>query len=306
MSIKLKAISGYAPAITSLKMTKRHYDDVNYEKLIDDVHIVTDAHGFFKNEKDFREEAEIFLDNESEIRSYINAKMSISENILSDLNKLAKWGAGVGLDAWIDDGHETILRYIDLSFVGENLGYGTVADLDSHVARMNNRMIRSSSRIAKYDQDERSEWYVGRICSIEDMLETFGKSAPNSFVNSEGKVFIKTPNGYVVEGEETDGDARRGNYPLCIPMQCIFNVNLYDLRHIYMRRNKYTHATPELKNAIEDLADQVEQAIPCDLGKLVRYDYALIPDENGNINTDHYELVHIMDIKKVYVPRTTE
>ena len=119
-------------------------------------------------------------------------------------------------------------------------------------------------------------------------------------------MFIKTPNGYVVEGEETDGDARRENYPLCIPMQCIFNVNLYDLRHIYMRRNKYTHATPELKNAIEDLADQVEQAIPCDLGKLVRYDYALIPDENGNINTNHYELVHIMDIKKVYVPRTTE
>ena len=306
MSIKLKAISGYAPAITSLKMTKRHYNEKTYEELIDDVHAVTDAHGFFKNEKDFREVAEIFLDNESEIRSYINAKMSISENILSELNKLAKWGAGVGMDAWIDDGHEAILRFIDLSFVGENLGYGTVADLDSHVTRMNNRMIRSSSRIAKYDQDERSEWYVGRICSIEDMLETFGKSAPNSFVNSEGKVFIKTPNGYVIEGEETDGDARRGNYPLCIPMQCIFNVNLYDLRHIYMRRNKYTHATPELKNAIEDLANQVEQAIPCDLGKLVRYDYALIPDENGNINTNHYELVHIMDIKKVYVPRTTE
>lgn len=306
MSIKLKQVDGFATAITSLKMSKRHYNGENYEKLIDDIYAVTDAHGFFKIEKDFREEAEIFLDNESEICSYVDEKMNIRGKVLSELNKLAKWGAGVGMDAWIDDGHDTILRYIDFTFVTEGLHRAGQDDLDAHSYRFNNRIVRESTRLATFKKGERSEWYQPRIRSVEDMLETFGKTVPASYVDSEGVTWVYTNFGYVREDLVDDKDANRGNYPESIPSNAIWKINLYDLRHVYKRRNKYTHANPELKEFIEDLADQVEQAIPCDLGKLVRYDYALIPDENGNINTNHYELVHIMNIKKVYVPRTTE
>ena len=66
------------------------------------------------------------------------------------------------------------------------------------------------------------------------------------------------------------------------------------MRHIYMRRNEYTHANPELKEGIEMLADQIEEALPCDLGKLIRNDYCT----DGKMH-------HIMKIKKVYVPDET-
>ena len=62
-----------------------------------------------------------------------------------------------------------------------------------------------------------------------------------------------------------------------------------------MRRNEFTHASPELAEGIEDLADQIEKALPI-LGDLVRNDYC-----------DDGKLHHIMNICKhfVDVPKTS-
>ena len=61
------------------------------------------------------------------------------------------------------------------------------------------------------------------------------------------------------------------------------------MRHIYKRRNEYTHAAPELKMAIEQVADQIEDKLPV-LGQLVRNEWC-----------DDGKLHHVMKVSKHYV-----
>lgn len=267
--IKVKEIRGLADAILSLKFSKRTYTEEIDQQIRALVHECTDMNGFVEP----------------------NADPMKCHQLLIEMNKLAKWGAGVNQSAAIDAGHETILRFIDVTFVISDVSYGTMADLDSHAMRMNNRIVRSSSRLAQYDVGELSEWYSTNIIPFTEVLESHNE-LPDVITSNEKK-FYRTPYGYIEETVEvSDLDVRRGLYPIAIPMSAICKVNLFDLRHIYMRRNKYTNATPELKNNIEDLADQIEKALPGNLGKLVRYDYCT----DGRMH-------HIMHIHKYYVGR---
>lgn len=275
MSITLVEVSGIPHALAALKQSKRHYD---LDEHLEDIRFyreVSDERGFILPENNLCADA--------------------AAKVVSDLTRLAKWGAGVDQgDAGtrIDAGHETLLRYIDFTFAVRNIGYATMADLDSHAKRFDNRIVRSSSRLASYDETETCWWYNDKNLELGQAAELLGIEYPDTF-EYNNITWKRTANGYVPLGYENDKDIVRGNYPLHIPMSAVMRINFVDLRHIYMRRNIFTHATPELKVDIEDLADQIEQAIPYDLGKLIRYDYAYDPVTKTN------RLAHIMSIRKV-------
>lgn len=282
MAITLTEVNGLAAADASLKQSKRSFKMEQYQEVMKLIYNHSDYRGFI-------------LPPSNDPGRNTQRYQDEHNKIVEMLNKLAKWGAGVGQESsgtWIDSGHETLLRYIDLTFIVENCGYATVADLDAHVMRFNNRIIRSSSRIAKYDELETSWWYQDKNLGLAEVANVIGLEFPEKFTDKNGKVWVRAQNGYVPEGFDNNGDYTRGNYPLHIPMNAICKINLFDLRHVYKRRNAYTHATQELRHDIEGLADQVEAAIPGDLGKLVRYDYAYNP------NTGKNELAHIMSIRK--------
>lgn len=282
MAITLTEVNGLAAADASLKQSKRSFKMEQYQEVMKLIYNHSDYRGFI-------------LPPSNDPGRNTQGYQDEHNKIVDILNKLAKWGAGVGQEdngTWIDAGHETLLRYIDLTFVVEALHRGGTDDLDSHAMRFNNRIVRSSTRLATYDQSERSPWYKGKILSVEEVANGLGIDLPNEFTDLEGTTWVKSANGYVNKHFEGNHDVMRGNYPLSIPMSAIMKINLFDLRHVYKRRNAYTHAAPELRMYIEGLADQVEAAIPGDLGKLVRYDYAYNP------NTGKNELSHIMSIRK--------
>lgn len=276
MNFRLMEVRGLVTALLTLKMSKRTYTEEYEEKL--------------------RLLNRMFTHSESGFvihRNQVSAgQRDDYDNFISMLNTLAKWGAGVGLSADIDAGHETLLRFIDFDVHVTGLHYAGIADLDSHAMRMNSRIVRSSSRLTTKGSTTLSDWYQDKIIPFNALAKDKNELAEH--ITQNGEVFVKTASGYVREDLLEDKDVLRGLYPLGMASDCIFKVNLHDMRHIYMRRNEYTHANPELKKGIEMLADQIEEALPCDLGKLIRNDYC----------TDG-EMHHIMKIKKVYVPDET-
>ena len=276
MKFELMEVRGIVDACLALKMTRRSYTPEYEEKIRTALYKCTDSRTGKIMEK---------CDEHS------------FELIYNEMNKIAKWGAGVGLSAYVDAGHETILRFIDFSIHVTGLHRGAMDDFDAHAMRMNNRIVRSSTRgNGAYSVGEMSDWYKDKIIplsrvvqSVSEIMESFG--LPQT-IERDGKTYVFVGDGYIQEDFVENGDAQRGLYRLSIPMNCICKINLFDLRHIYMRRNEFTHANPELAAGIEMLADQIEDAVPGDLGKLIRYDYC----SDGQLH-------HIMDIQKVYVPR---
>lgn len=292
-NIRLVEITGVKAAFASLLMSKWSYTPEKYKEISDLVDIYTNPKNGFMN-----------LD--------VNRKANTPEKfdqITDWLKKAAKWGLGADdmFDGWLDDGHETLLRFIDFTFFTEGLHRGAQDDLDAHAVRFNSRIVRSSTRLAVKDGVELSDWYKGKILPFDEAFKKIVENVngisqlnelPLSFVDSDGILWFKKPGGYVVAGYQDNADACRGNYPLGLASNGIWKINFVDLMHVYMRRNKYTHASPELRECIESLADQVEEALPI-LGKFIRYRWARHP--NGN-----YGLTHVMDVKKVYSNRTGE
>lgn len=270
MKFELMEVRGLVDACLALKMSKRSYTREYEDKLRQAILSCTDySTGFFPIYDEIPTGDEAFL--------------------LGELNKVAKWGAGVGMDSYIDAGHETILRMIDFSIHVFDLHRGAMDDFDSHAMRMNNRIVRSSTRgNGAYSLNEMSEWYKDKIVPLSEVYE------PNHLdvINRDGVPYIFTGDGYIRHDLVENGDVQRGLYRLSIPMSCICKIDLYDMRHIYKRRNEFTHAAPELAQGIEMLAEQIEQALPGDLGLLIRNDYC----SDGKLH-------HIMDIQKTYVPR---
>lgn len=278
MKFKLMKITGIDDALMSLKMSKRHWDYIEHIDTIAQINKFTDQYGRI-----------VPSDDES---GYLDLCVS--------LDKLAKWGAGVGHGkAYVGDGHETILRFIDVTFVTVGLHRGAQDDLDAHAVRFNNRIVRSSTRLAKFSNGEKSDWYKDKILTIEEAMKITGEELPEVIVDDTGVSWVYATNGYVRADLVKNFDVLRGNYPLSIPSTAIWKINFQDLRHVYMRRNAKTSAAPELREGIEQLADQIEKWIPGDLGKLIRYDYA-------KVGEDKYDLVHIHDIQKVYNPRDSK
>lgn len=173
----------------------------------------------------------------------------MSDSLNDWLKKLLKWGTK----------HITMLKFIDLSFTVYGLHRGGQDDLDSHAKRMDNRIIRSSTRLADFHPGEKSEFYMDKIITTDEALEILEIALPDTIIHG-GEEYVRATNGYIKRGMENDKDVKRGLYMLSIPSSFIFRVNLSEFAHIYKMRNMNTSANPEVKQAVEMMAQQLNDA----------------------------------------------
>lgn len=167
------------------------------------------------------------------------------------MNKLFKWAPH----------HITMGRFLDFSFTVEGIHRGAQDDFDSHAARFDNRIIRSSTRLANYGA-EMSDWYRGKIIPTDEIIAKLGITLPDQVVSPEGVPFVRTVNGYVREDLAKNRDATRGLLMLSIPSNFIVKCNCTQFAHIVKQRDMNSHAAPELRDCVEDMMDQLRHEIP--------------------------------------------
>lgn len=228
MKVYVNEITGIADAIVSMFMSKRSWTR--------------------EMETEIRGVCERVLDRQGSICA--DAAPEDLEKYNAWTDSLVKWG-------WR---HITMLRFIDISVTVEGLHRAGQDDWDSHAARFNNRIIRSSTRLASFDY-EMSEWYQGKIIPTDTALDMLGIEAPE-VIEHNGERYVKGINGYVREDMKDNPDVKRGLYMLSIPSNFIFKVNLTEWAHVYKERNAKGSANPEVKLCCEAIADQISQLQP--------------------------------------------
>ena len=171
------------------------------------------------------------------------------EKVTKWLDSLFKW-------AWT---HITMGRFLDLSFTVYGLHRAGQDDIDAHAMRMNNRIIRSSTRLADFSHGEMSRYYQDKIVPTDVALAYLGITTPDE-IEYNGKIYVRGANGYILKGMENNKDVKRGLYMLSIPSNFIFRCNLTEFAHIYKERREQGTANPEVKQAIESMVDQLEEA----------------------------------------------
>ncbi len=228
MNIYVNEINGIADAIVSMHMSKRSW---TREKELEIRSVC---------EKVLTRAGRIAEDAEEEALTRYEAWME----------SLLKWG-------WR---HITMLRFIDISVTVEGLHRAGQDDWDSHAARFNNRIIRSSTRLASFGY-EMSDWYQDKIMPTDVALAFLGMEAPK-VLEKDGQTYVKTVNGYIREDMQDSADVKRGLYMLSIPSNFIFRVNLTEWAHVYKERNSGGTANPEVKLCCEGIADQIAQFQP--------------------------------------------
>lgn len=171
-------------------------------------------------------------------------------------SKMKKWLDSLFKWAW---SHITMGRFLDLSFTVYGMHRAGQDDLDAHAKRMDNRIIRSSTRLADFKSGEMSEYYQGKVIPTDVALAVLGITTPDE-IEYEGKTYVKSVNGYILKGMEDKKDVKRGLYMLSIPSNFIFRCNLTEFAHIYKERREQGTANPEVKRAVETMVDQLEKA----------------------------------------------
>lgn len=227
MNVYLNEITGLADALTSMYMSKRTWTR--------------------KLEEEIRRDCKLL-----DILSYGSPLYeTIKERVDNRIKSFCKF-------AWK---HITMLDFITLSVTVEGLHRAGQDDWDAHAYRFNNRIIRSSTRLADFGEDEMSDFYKDKIIPTETALEMLGIETPQT-IEKDGQVFVLAQGGYVREDLQNNRDAKRGLYRMCIPSNFIFKINLAQWAHVYKMRNKNGTANPEVKEVAERIQDAVEEILP--------------------------------------------
>ena len=182
-----------------------------------------------------------YYENDIPVGALIN--IADSSTLTDWLDKLFKWGVK----------HYTMLRFIDLSFTVYGLHRAGQDDLDSHAMRMNNRIIRSSTRLADFSHGETSEFYADKIVPTDVALAYLGIITPD-------ETYVRAVNGYIKKGMEQNRDVKRGLYMLSIPSNFIFRIQLTEFAHVYKERNQASGANQEVKTSVESMMEQITNA----------------------------------------------
>lgn len=228
MKIYVNEITGIADAVVSMFMSKRSWTREKETEIRNTCEAVLDRHG----------------------RILENADKDALEKYNTWLESLVKWG-------WR---HTTMLRFIDISVTVEGLHRAGQDDWDSHAARFNNRIIRSSTRLASFGY-EVSDWYSDKIIPTDTAFEYLGIDTPDT-MEKDGVTYVKTINGYIREDLKDSADVKRGLYMLSIPSNFIFKINLTEWGHVFKERNSEGTANPEVKMCCEAIASQIEEIQP--------------------------------------------
>ena len=155
--------------------------------------------------------------------------------------------------------HITMGRFLDFSFTVYGMHRAGQDDWDAHTMRFNNRIIRSSTRLADFQGGEISDYYQNKIVPTDIALAILGIATPDE-IEFEGNTYVKGVNGYILKGMENNKDVKRGLYMLSIPSNFIFKINLTEFAHVYKERRTEGTANPEVKDACERMVDLLESA----------------------------------------------
>lgn len=157
--------------------------------------------------------------------------------------------------------HTTMLDFVTVSATVQGMHRAGQDDWDAHACRFNNRIIRSSTRLADFHEGEMSDYYKGKIIPTDMALSILGLQVPET-IEQDGQTFVRAVNGYIREDCCESRDVKRGLYMQSIPSNFIFKVNLAQWAHVYRLRNKDGTANPEVKQLAEMLQDKIESVMP--------------------------------------------
>lgn len=225
MKITVNSMTGFEDAFASMYISKRTWNP--------------------ELDREIRDVCNEVLDRNGQVRACTASPINIEKfnNWLSMLLKMGKK-------------HITVLRFIDISIMTEGLHRAGQDDVDAHARRFDNRIIRSSTRLATFLNNEMSDFYKNKVLTTDNALSILGIDIPDSF-EYEGTKYVKSPNGYVKEEYKDNKDVKRGLYMLSIPSNFISKINLCEWGHVFQQRNVNGGANPEVKELAEEVMRQV-------------------------------------------------
>lgn len=197
---------------------------------------------------------------DKEIRDVCNDVLYTNGNIKTwtcDANNLKKFNKWLEMLLRMGRKHITVLRFIDVSIMTEGLHRAGQDDVDAHARRFDNRIIRSSTRLATFDEDEMSDYYKDKVLTDAKVIKAvLGIDMPDE-IEFEGNKYVKSPNGYVKEEYKNSKDVKRGLYMLSIPSNFVSKINLCEWGHVFKERNENGGANPEVKMWAEEVMKQI-------------------------------------------------
>lgn len=233
MNVYLNSIQGIPDAIEAMFFSKRSWNINKHHEIREICEKVLDKNGFIKQGLEREDREEKYYD---QFNKWIDAvcRMTIP--------------------------HITIGKFVDFSFIVTGLHRAGQDDWDSHAVRFNNRIIRNSTRLAEFT-NEKSDYYKDKILTTDEVMDILCINRPNE-IDLNGKVYVKTVNGYILKEYENNKDVKRGLYMLSIPSNFIFKVNLTEFSHVYKERNENGTANPEVKQCAEMCLTAVQNIFP--------------------------------------------
>ena len=224
MNITINSITGFEDAFVAMYMSKRTWTP--------------------ELDKDIRSTCDAVLDRNGRI---------IDDCDVKSLEKFNKW---IEMLLRMGRKHITVLRYIDISIMTEGLHRAGQDDVDAHARRFENKIIRSSTRLAEFKDGEMSDYYKDKIITTDKALEILGIDIPET-IQYEGNTYVKSTNGYVKEEYKDNKDVKRGLYMLSIPSNFVSKINLCEWGHVFKERNENGGANPEVKQWAEEVMKQI-------------------------------------------------
>ena len=236
MKIYLNSIAGIDDAIIAMHMSKRTWNATMDDEIRHMCTVVNTRNGIFvpKAER-----------GDNRLDKYFDTYQEY-------MTKLLKWGRL----------HITLLKFIDISVTVEGLHRAGQDDWDSHAQRFQNRIVRSSTRLASFSDGEKSDFYSGKIKYPFEAMKDMGSAIPDEYTDADGIIWVRTDFGYINKEHLGRKDVHRGLYPLAIPSNFIFRCNLTDWSHVYKERNAKSGANPEVKECCEAIADALIKSQP--------------------------------------------
>lgn len=225
MKVNVNSITGFEDAFSAMFISKRSWNP--------------------ELDKEIRDVCDDVLDRNGNIKTWTCGKNNLNKfnNWLSTLLKIGRK-------------HITLLRFIDVSIMTNGIHRAGEDDIDSHAKRFENRIIRSSTRLADFSEGEMSDYYTGKIIPTDKALSLMGIDLPNEF-EFQGRTYCKAPNGYIKEEYKNYKDVKRGLYMLSIPCTFVSKVNLCEWGHVFKERNENGGANPEVKEWAESVMEQI-------------------------------------------------
>lgn len=257
MYAEVAKISGIDDAIIAMLYSKKSITPDKSREIRELVARVTDSNGFMRSD----------VSTEDEIA------------FIEYLNKVMKYG--------IQFEHETLLSFIDITVQIWGLHRAGQDDWDAHAYRFHNRIVRSSTRLAKFTGAEKSSYYEGKVLTTEEVIATCGSDIQQT-VERDGAEFTRVDGiGYVRTDLLGEQDVIRGLYRLEIPSNNITKINFRELRHVYYMRNSTTHAHAEVQFAVEQVRNDFANKMPILYDKLGKV-WAYIDEHNGYGYAERY------------------